>query len=185
MRTFLVIAPILILELIGLSLSPSPAQAAGGSYYAGLEAGAALLNAGAGSRFEWGASVGSRILPTLYAGFYYSYIPFGSVGSPSGVSVSGSEKFFGAEGRLDFSSTLPGFSAGARAGLSGVSTQATVPGQTTDDESSNGFAWGPVLMIERPISTSMTLGAQLNLMIPSERAANNALSFLATLKFWL
>jgi hypothetical protein len=152
--------------------------------YVGLEAGAAILNAGAGSRFDWGLNAGTRILPNVLVGAYYTYIPFGSVSSPSGVSVSGSEKFYGAEGRWDFTPLLTGFTAGVRMGLSGVSTEAVVPGRSEDDESSNGFAWGPIFTYERPISTSFTFGGQMSLMLPSETAANNVFALVATLRYW-
>jgi hypothetical protein len=176
----------LVICLLAL-VSATPAWAAGGAigtWYVGPEAGVGLLNAGAGSRFDWGLSTGSRVLPFLLVGAYYNYIPFGSVSSPNGVSVSGSEKFYGAEGRWDFSPFWNGFSAGLRAGLSSVSTQAVVPGLAEDDESSNGFAWGPILNLERPISSSFTFGGTMYIMVPSEAAANNVFAVLATLKFW-
>ena len=164
------------------NLSVSNAQAA--NAYMGLETGAAILNAGAGVRFNWVLDGGYKPLPNVIVGGYYNYIPFGSVSSPDGVSVSGSEKFFGMEGRYDFTPLLTGFSAGLRMGLSSVSTQAFVPATGEDDQSSNGLAWGPIFVYERPISASFTFGGELYFMLPSEAAANNVMGLLATLKWW-
>lgn len=173
----------LVLSALFLALPQAwAAGAASGSYF-GLEAGVGLLNAGAGSHFDWGLNAGTHLLPNIIVGAYYSYIPYGSVSSPNGVSVSGSEKFYGVEGRWDFTPFINGFAAGLRTGLSSVSTQAVVPGTGEDDESSNGFAWGPIFTYERPISNYFSFGGQMYLMLPSEKAANNVFGLLATLRF--
>jgi hypothetical protein len=166
--------------LVGFGVST--AQAA--DMYVGLEAGAAILNAGAGSRFNWVLDAGYKPLPNVIVGAYYDYIPFGSVGSPDGTSVSGSEKFYGVEGRYDFTPLLSGFSAGARFGLSAVSTQAFTVAGGQDNQSGTGFAWGPIFVYERPISQSFTLGGEAFVMLPSESGANNVIGLLATVKFW-
>ncbi len=164
-------------------LASSPAALAA-DWYVGPEAGFGLLNSGAGSRLDYGISLGNRLLPNLLAGIYYDYIPFGSVSSPDGTSVSGSEKFYGFELRYDFTPLVSGLTFGARGGLSSISTQAITATTGQDNQSSSGFAWGPVLGYEKPISTSWTAGGIMYILIPSEVAANNVFGLLATLKFW-
>ena len=162
----------------------SSAQAAGNGWYIGPEAGFGLLNSGSGSHLDYGFEVGTRLLPNLLGGIYYNYIPFGSVSSPDGTSVSGSEKFYGGQLVYDFTPVVTGLTFGLRLGLSNISTQAVTAATGEDDQSSSGIAWGPIVGYEKPVSTSWTAGGIMYLMVPSEAAANNVFGILGTLKYW-
>jgi len=172
--------------LLGTSLIfPSGARAAGlGDYYLSPEAGFAILNAGAGLHPSFGLVFAGRLASPLFLGAFYNYIPYGSVSSPNGTSVSGSEKFYGFQLLYDFSPMMNGFMAGARAGFSSVSTQSFTSAGGEFDDSSTGLGWGPMLSYDRPISPSFTFGGEMVIMLPSESHAPNVFELIATLKWW-
>jgi hypothetical protein len=172
------------ISLTHSSLAWAAAGTASGRFFVGPDLGYGILSAGEGTHLDWGINLGSRYYPPWILGIFYDYIPLGGVSSPGGVSVSGSEKFWGFQLAYDFTPSLMGFSLGARVAMSSFDTQTVVPGQKEDDETRTGFAWGPVISYERPISSSLTSGVMAYIMLPSEASANNVVGLLATLKFW-
>src|SRR5262249_35043129 len=123
----------LIYLLFALPITANAAS--GGTYFIGPEAGFALLNAGAGAHPDFGLTAGMKLTLPVYVAAFYTYIPFGSVSSPNSVSVSGSEKFFGAQVSYDFTPAVTGLSFGARVGFSSISTQAVTPSTGEVDQS--------------------------------------------------
>ena len=173
-----------LLLAVGIFSGTAFGAAGPGDYYLGPEVGFAILNAGAGVHPNFGISFGGRLTPPVLLGVFYSYIPYGSVSSTNGTSVSGSEKFYGGQLAWDFTPMITGMTLGARAGFSSVSTQSYTTANGAFDDSSTGLAWGPLISYERPISPDFTLGGEALVMLPSESAAPNVFELLATLKWW-